>query len=320
MPQTELLDRIPVQAWETTPESIRTLLLSLLPLETEVSELRARLQPSEDAPSELSHSSPVQPQTDRIKRYQTLVDKRFLKRLDSAETAELERLGAQTDADNAPFYESIYERLQTALSLRTSKTCVLALLALFVLVGCNDKETPVPATSVQPQVATPISSMAKHSQTPAQKDKLTINLSKLWGASKKQVERTLRGHKLIDHNYTEKDNPDKMIAGGEGRTYSFGDGAELNVYFNSQGYAVAVFVDNQKEDGSGLGFTLDHWQDGFRRYGLPICGEPAKTAPLAYYWGPPHNRTGGFEIKLFANEKGQVWQVQVRSPDDFFPE
>ena len=114
MPQAELLNRIPVQDWETTPESVRTLLLSLLPLETEVSELRARLRSSEDGFSEHSPSPPVQPQTDRIKRYQTLVDKRFLGGLDTAESEELERLGEQIDADNAPCYESIYERLQTA--------------------------------------------------------------------------------------------------------------------------------------------------------------------------------------------------------------
>lgn len=114
MPQTELLDRVPVHDWEVTPESVRALLLSLLPLETEVSELRARLQSSEDATLEDSHSSTNQPQTVRIKRYQSLVDKKFLQGLDSAEAEELEQLGAQIDADNAPFYESIYERLRIA--------------------------------------------------------------------------------------------------------------------------------------------------------------------------------------------------------------
>lgn len=118
MPQTELLARIPVQDWETTPESVKSLLLSLLPLETEVSELRARLQSSKDVLAEYPTSANNPPQTDCIKRYQTLVDKRFLKGLDGAEAEELERLGAQIDADNAPFYESIYKRLQIAVDRR----------------------------------------------------------------------------------------------------------------------------------------------------------------------------------------------------------
>jgi len=123
---------------------------------------------------------------------------------------------------------------------------------------------------------------------------------------------------LSDEDHIEKDNPDTVIAGGENRTYALGGGTNLNVSFNTQGHAMIIAVDNQ-EGGNGLGFTRERWQDIFRKYGLPDCGEPAVTAPRAYRWGPPHNRTGGFEIILVSDDNDQVWQVQVRSPDQVYP-
>ncbi len=183
----------------------------------------------------------------------------------------------------------------------------LSVFSAFALLGCGSEDKPSPSPA-QPKIVKRI-----HEQP-------VLHLSELWGASKSKVQRALHGHKLIEHDKVPKSNPDAMIAGGEIRVYNLGGDTEFTATFNSQGYATIVSVNNQKEDESGLGLNLDQWQRVFSRYGLPECGEPAKTAPIAYYWGPPHNKTGGYEIIMVANEKGRVWQVQARSPDDFFPE
>ena len=190
-------------------------------------------------------------------------------------------------------------------------------LASFVMCGCSD-EKPGIVTPDQPQAEKSVSAANSEKQHTVQKITPSINLSKLWNASKKQVTRTLRGYKLTDQDHTEKDNPDTVIAGGENRTYALGGGTDLNVSFNTRGRAMIVAVDNQ-ENSDGLGFTREHWTDIFHKYGLPDCGEPAVTALRAYRWGPPHNHTGGFEIILVTDENEHVWQVQVRSPDQVYP-
>lgn len=198
---------------------------------------------------------------------------------------------------------------------------VFALLSFMpiLLLGCSKSDTSS-SIPIKPSAVQQVSSVSHQPKAIAQKEPPVLRLSELWGASKSKIRRALHGHKLVEDDKVPQDDPDPMAAGGEVRVYNLGGGTEFSATFNSQGYATIVYVDNQKEDGNGLGFTLDQWHEAFRRYGLQECGEPAKTAPAAYYWGPPHNHTGGFEIEVIANEKGQVWQVQARSPDDFFPD
>ena len=107
---TELLRRIPPQDWEATPDTVRALLLSLLPLATEVSELRARLHEAEQQAGE---NLPAETQQSRqqVERYQSLVDRLFLDGLTQEEEQELERLGVEIDSRNAPFYEAALRRM-----------------------------------------------------------------------------------------------------------------------------------------------------------------------------------------------------------------
>jgi hypothetical protein len=49
--------------------------------------------------------------TFRLKRYHELVEKKYLAGLSLVETEEMERLGQEIDADNAPFYDRIFETL-----------------------------------------------------------------------------------------------------------------------------------------------------------------------------------------------------------------
>lgn len=206
------------------------------------------------------------------------------------------------------------ERTFDANAIRS--TVVLLPLISLALAGCSDIAAPAPRAPAQPKLTGP-ASLATVRQPRGKIVHGPINLSKLWGASKKQIKNALRGHKLVERDSIPGDDPDPMAAGGEIRVYDLGGTTEFTARFNSQGFATLVSVVNQ---GGGLGFTFNGWKEAFRKYGLPDCGDPARTAPAGYYWGPPHNRTGGFEIEMFANENGEVWQVQARSPDDFFPE
>ena len=104
----ELLERIPAQDWEATPASVRTLLLSLLPLETEVSALRARLQTFDQNTETVSNKI----QIIGSDRYQELVEKLMISGLSAEETQEMERLGKQMDAESAPFYEAALQRMK----------------------------------------------------------------------------------------------------------------------------------------------------------------------------------------------------------------
>ncbi len=189
---------------------------------------------------------------------------------------------------------------------------------LIFLVGCDDNTAP-PSTPNYSQPIRRTFTVGNQPRPHEQKEPPILHLSELWGASKSSVSRALHGHELVEDDNDPPDDPDPAAAGGEIRAYSLGGDAELSVTFNSRGRATIVAVDNQKEDESGLGFTLDQWHEAFRRYGLQECGEPAETAPEACYWGPPHNHTGGSEIEVIAYDTGQVWQVQVRSPDEVFP-
>ncbi len=110
MMQTELLERIPAQDWEATPASVRTLLLSLLPLETEVSALRARLLTFDQNRETASN----QIQLTGSDRYQDLVEKLLISGLSAEETQEMERLGAQMDTQSAPFYKAALLRMKAA--------------------------------------------------------------------------------------------------------------------------------------------------------------------------------------------------------------
>ena len=112
---SELLERIPAQDWEATPASVRTLLLSLLPLAAEAAEWRARLQTPDDhatgkdGPYAADDSEPP-----RVGRYQALLDRLFLHGLSAEEQREMERLGAEMDARNAPLYDAALERMEAA--------------------------------------------------------------------------------------------------------------------------------------------------------------------------------------------------------------
>jgi hypothetical protein len=114
MTHTELLSRIPAPDWEATPVSVRNLLLALLPLEAEVSMLRARLHSFKQPEQSGLGASESQEQAERVKRYQQLVDQFFLMGLSEQETQELERLGTEMDADAAPFYEAALQRMAAA--------------------------------------------------------------------------------------------------------------------------------------------------------------------------------------------------------------
>jgi hypothetical protein len=198
---------------------------------------------------------------------------------------------------------------------KNKTVCILLSCILLMLTGCSNTN---PSHSTSFATTKPVKKIVlkrSHPQSLASSKPAVVSLARLWGASREQVGRALRRNRLTERNYVPQDDPDPMEAGGEIRAYRMGGETEIVVTFNSQGYATIVSVGNE----SGLGLTLGQWRDAFRKYGLPECGEPAKTAPEAYYWGPPHNRTGGFEIEVIANEKGQVWQVQARSPEEFFP-
>jgi hypothetical protein len=113
MSGSDLLTRIPPEDWETTPSTVRNLVLSLLPLAAEVSELRDRVHLLEaQTGAEPEQLLKEQEQRQRVRRYHELVDTLFLKGLTSEEEAEMERLGAEIDAYNAPFYAPIRERLE----------------------------------------------------------------------------------------------------------------------------------------------------------------------------------------------------------------
>ena len=107
--QTEVLEQIPVQDWEATPASVRTLLLSLLPLETEVSALRARLQTFDRNGETASNRIQIISND----RYQELVEKLLISGLSAEETQEMERLLIQMDSESAPFYEAALQRMKT---------------------------------------------------------------------------------------------------------------------------------------------------------------------------------------------------------------
>ena len=54
----------------------------------------------------------------RLDRYAALVDQKFLRGLTEAETAEMERLGRETDASYDWFYDPIIARLEEWLAAR----------------------------------------------------------------------------------------------------------------------------------------------------------------------------------------------------------
>lgn len=105
MTGSELLNRIPMEEWDATPASVQRLLLSLLPMAMEVEALRSRLQALEQHP---------QASVTVLERYHLLVDQLFLRGLSEEEQAEMERLGAEIDTQNAPFYEVALRKMQTA--------------------------------------------------------------------------------------------------------------------------------------------------------------------------------------------------------------
>lgn len=115
MTHSELLSRIPAPDWEATPDSVRRLLLSLLPLTTEVSVLRARLRSAERGPENGIEAPDDAEQGHRVERYRFLVDRLFLHNLSAEEQQEMERLGAEIDAYNAPFYEAALQRMEVAV-------------------------------------------------------------------------------------------------------------------------------------------------------------------------------------------------------------
>jgi hypothetical protein len=109
---SELLERIPAQDWEATPASVRTLLLSLLPLAAEAAELRARLETGEPANGNDPEADEEEPERRRVERYQALVDRLFLNGLSDEEQQQMERLGAEMDAHNSPFYAAALRRME----------------------------------------------------------------------------------------------------------------------------------------------------------------------------------------------------------------
>jgi hypothetical protein len=112
MTGSELLDRISAQDWEATPDSVRKLLLSLLPLAKEVTVLRARLRLAQRDPTNDLEGADDAVQGRRVERYRLLVDRLFLDGPSAEEQQELERLGAEIDAYNAPFYEAALRRME----------------------------------------------------------------------------------------------------------------------------------------------------------------------------------------------------------------
>lgn len=117
MTDTDLLHTIPARDWEATPASVRTLLLSLLPLAGEVSELRARLNEREPMTGG-AEAAQLSEQRSRIERYQSLVDRLFLNGLTQEEQQEMDRLGAEIDAGNAPFFETALQRVEAEANSR----------------------------------------------------------------------------------------------------------------------------------------------------------------------------------------------------------
>jgi hypothetical protein len=117
MTDTDLLHSIPAKDWEATPASVRQLLLSLLPLAGEVSELRARLN-LHATPDNEEKQPEMSDQRARIARYQSLVDRSFLNDLTPEEQQEMECLGVEIDAGNAPFFQAALQRMQTEANAR----------------------------------------------------------------------------------------------------------------------------------------------------------------------------------------------------------
>ncbi|MGI4788438.1 MAG: hypothetical protein ACRYFS_06255 [Janthinobacterium lividum] len=180
-----------------------------------------------------------------------------------------------------------------------------------LLVGCGNNTAPM--TSQKPHYAGRIPSTEHRSQASNRKVSTVFHLSRLWRTSRSQVKAALRSYKLMETDTTPSDYPDPSIAGGEVKDYDLGGDKKLDVWFNTKGYAEIVLVE---DEANGLGFALDQWRDGFRLYRLKECGEPSRTAPEGSYWFPPNNETGGFEVQMISDEKGRVWQVQLKSPDE----
>ena len=107
----ETFTQITPQEWEATPASVRSLLQSLLPLTAQISQLDARLCLLE---TELLQVTPFAPPPDierKVKRYQELVDRLFLKTLTPEEEAEMQRLNAELEEETATFYAPIKDRM-----------------------------------------------------------------------------------------------------------------------------------------------------------------------------------------------------------------
>jgi chromosome segregation ATPase len=85
--------------WESTPTSVRNMLLSL---EQERDAIRERLEQLENV-----QQAATDEHKQRIRRYQALVEQQFVSGLTPEQQQEIERLGEEIDAVNSAFYPSV---------------------------------------------------------------------------------------------------------------------------------------------------------------------------------------------------------------------
>lgn len=187
------------------------------------------------------------------------------------------------------------------------------------LTGCAVPEEPATSPSPVPSKKTvaikPVPSPAKAVTKPTVKRaKPVVDLSTLWGASRKQVTRQLQKYKITEREDIPKFEGDPLLEGLTYIDYDLGHDTTLSVWFNSQNTATLVSVANQMND-NGLNIKLADWPKLFAKYGLPDAGTPVVMAPNGYRWVPPKNPTGGFVIHIVSFENLYIWQVQISKPD-----
>ena len=88
------------------------MLQSLLPLAAQINALEARLRLLETERSQSSAFASNAEATSKVKRYQELVDRLFLKTITPEEEAEMQRLNAELEEETASFYAPIEERMR----------------------------------------------------------------------------------------------------------------------------------------------------------------------------------------------------------------
>jgi hypothetical protein len=108
----ETAEQITPQEWEATPASVRSLLQSLLPLAAQISALDARLRLLETERVQTSSFAPNPDSKKKVKRYQELVDRLFLKTITPEEEAEMQQLNAELEEETASFYAPIEARIK----------------------------------------------------------------------------------------------------------------------------------------------------------------------------------------------------------------